>query len=171
MEALPPVKGAVPHSVRIALDHLMPEFGLPYRLKRRVSGLGSLGCPRFIALADWQGGQIAREAKALGLSACVWAGAHDGPDTIFYQSILDQAVRGQDHFVRVQGGWLIRRLSSYCSRIELATLPKNEMRPLSCTRWVGRRRMCIWGLTRRSERSSETSPHESPNGCIGLRNR
>jgi hypothetical protein len=126
MEALPPAKGAVPHSVKIALDHLMPESGLAYRLKRRVSGLGSLGRPRFIALADWQGGKIAREAKALGLSACVWAGAHDGPDTIFYQSILDQAVRGQDPFVRVQGGWLIRRLSPYCSRIELATLPKKR---------------------------------------------
>ncbi|TKB62214.1 MAG: hypothetical protein E8D49_00415 [Nitrospira sp.] len=70
MEALPPVKGAVPHSVRIALDHLMSESGLPYCLKRRVSGLGSLGRPRFIALADWQGGggKIAREAKVLGLS-------------------------------------------------------------------------------------------------------
>ena len=40
-----------------------------------------------------------------------------------------------------------------------------------CTRWVGRRRTCIWGPPRRSERSSETSPHESPNGCIGLQNR
>jgi hypothetical protein len=110
----------------MALDHLMPESGLSYRLKRRVSGLGSLGRPRFIALADWQGGKIVREAKALGLSACVWAGAHDGPDTIFYQSILDQAVRGQDPFVRVQGGWLVRRLSPYCSRIELATLPKKR---------------------------------------------
>lgn len=126
MEALPPVKGAVPQSVRIAFEHLMPESGLSYRLKRRVSGLGSPGRPRFIALADWQGGKIAREAKALGLSACVWAGAHDGPATIFYQSILDQAVRGQDPFVRVQGGWLIRRLSPYRSRIELATLPKKR---------------------------------------------
>ena len=26
----------------------------------------------------------------------------------------------------VQGGWLIRRLSPYCSRIELATLPKKR---------------------------------------------
>ena len=126
MEKLPPVKGAVPHSVRVALDHLMPEPGLSYRLKRRVSGLGSLGRPRFIALADWQGGKIAREAKALGLSACVWAGAYDGPDTIYYQSILDQAVRGHDPFVRVQGGWLVRRLSPYCSRIELATLPRKR---------------------------------------------
>ena len=48
---------------------------------------------------------------------------------------------------------------------------KNEMRPVSCTRWAGRRPTCIWGPTRRSERSSETSPHERPNGCIGLQNR
>ena len=48
---------------------------------------------------------------------------------------------------------------------------KNEMSPISCTRWAGRRPTCIWGPTRRSERSSETSPHERPNGCIGLQNR
>ena len=65
MEALSPVKGAVPKSARAALDHLMPEPGLAYSLRRRVSGLGSLGHPRFVALADWQGGKIAREAKAL----------------------------------------------------------------------------------------------------------
>lgn len=66
MEALPPVKGAVPHSVRIALDHLMPESGLPYRLKRRVSGSGSLGRPRFIALADWQGVRLPVRRKPWG---------------------------------------------------------------------------------------------------------
>ena len=126
MEALPPVKGAVPHNVRAALDQLMPEAGLSYRLRRRVSGLGSLGRPRFVALADWQGGKIAREAKALGPSACVWAGGGHGLTTIFYQSMLDQAVRGRDPFVRMQGSWLVRRLSPYCSRIELTSLPRKR---------------------------------------------
>ncbi|HSL03847.1 MAG TPA: DUF2252 family protein [Nitrospiraceae bacterium] len=126
MEALPPVKGPVPHSVKTAFDHLMPESGLSYRLRRRVSGLGSLGHPRFVALADWQGGKIAREAKALGLSACVWAGEGGGPNTIFYQYMLDQAVRSRDPFVRVQGSWLMRRLSPYCSRIELTALPRKR---------------------------------------------
>jgi hypothetical protein len=126
MEALPPVKGAVPHSVRAALKLLMPESGLSYHFRRRVSGVGSLGRPRFVALADWQGGKIAREAKALGPSACALAGEGHGFTTIFYQSMLDHAVRCHDPFVRIQGCWLVRRLSPYCSRIELTSLPRKR---------------------------------------------
>ena len=126
MEALPPVKGAMSNSAQAALDHLMPEPGLAYSLRRRISGLGSLGRPRFVALADWQGGKIAREAKALALSACAWAGEGRGHTTIFYQSMLDQAVRCRDPFVRREGSWLVRRLSPYCSRIELTALPKKR---------------------------------------------
>jgi hypothetical protein len=126
MEALPPVRGTMPRNAQAALDQLMPEVGLPYSLRRRVSGLGSLGRPRFVALADWQGGKIAREAKALGPSACAWAGEGHGLTTIFYQAMVDQAVRCRDPFVRMQGSWLVRRLSPYCSRIELTALPRKR---------------------------------------------
>jgi hypothetical protein len=124
--ALPPVKGAVPQSAKKALDHLMPEPGLAYSLRRRVSGLGCLGHPRFVALAEWHGGKIAREAKALVPSACVWARDGHGVNTIMYQSMLDQAVRCRDPFVHLQGSWLVRRLSPYCSRIELTSLPRKR---------------------------------------------
>ena len=126
MEALPPVKGTMPKSAQAALKHLMPEPGLSYRLRRRVSGFGSLGRPRFVALADWQGGKIAREAKALGPSAGAWAGEGHGLNTIFYQFMLDHAVRCRDPFVRMEGRWLVRRLSPDCSRIELTSLPKKR---------------------------------------------
>ena len=59
-------------------------------------------------------------------SACVWAQGGHGIATILYQSILDQAIRCRDPFVQVQGTWLVRRLSPYCSRIELAALPKKR---------------------------------------------
>lgn len=126
MEALPLVKGTISKTAQAALDHLMPEPGLSYSLRHRVSGLGCLGRPRFVALADWQGGKIAREAKALGPSACAWAGASHGLTTIFYQSMVDQAVRCRDPFVRMQGSWLVRRLSPSCSRIELTALPRKR---------------------------------------------
>lgn len=126
MEALPPVKGVVPKSVRVALDHLMPEPSLSYSLRRRVSGLGSLGRPRFVALAEWHGGKIAREAKALVPSACLWPRNVHGINTIMYQSMLEQAVRCRDPFVRMEGNWLVRRLSPYCSRIELTALPRKR---------------------------------------------
>ena len=126
MESLPLVKGTLSNSAQAALDHLMPEPGLSYSLRRRVSGLGSLGHPRFVALADWQGGKIAREAKALGPSACAWAGERHGLTTILYQSMVDQAVRCHDPFVRIEGSWLVRRLAPYCSRIELTALPRKR---------------------------------------------
>jgi hypothetical protein len=126
MEALPLAKGTVSKSAKAALAHLMPQRGLSYSLRRRVSGLGSLGHLRFVALADWQGGKIAREAKALGPSACALAGDRHGAKMSFYQSMLDQAIRCRDPFVRLEGRWLVRRLSPYCSRIELTSLPKKR---------------------------------------------
>jgi hypothetical protein len=43
-----------------------------------------------------------------------------------YQSMLERAVRGRDPFVRMEGRWLLRRLSPYCSRIELTALPRKR---------------------------------------------
>ena len=91
-----------------------------------MAGLGSLAHPRFVALAEWQGGNIAREAKALVPSACLWARDGQGINTLMYQSLLEQAVRCRDPFVQLQGSWLVRRLSPYCSRIELTSLPRTR---------------------------------------------
>ncbi len=137
IKGLPPVKGAVPPSARAALERLMPEPGLPYAIHRRISGVGSLGRPRYVAVADWYGGKIVREAKALVPSACVWAHDGHGTHTIQYQSVLDHAVRCRDPFVHVEGSWIVRRLSPSCSRIELASLPKkrDEARLLHAMGW------------------------------------
>lgn len=137
MNTLRPARGPVPVSATKAIEHLMPEPGLSYRLVRRVSGLGSLGRQRFVALADWRGGQVAREAKALVPSAYLWASNGKGSDTILYQTVLDQAVRCRDPFVHFQDGWIVRRLSPYCSRIELVSLPRqrDEYRLLHAMGW------------------------------------
>ena len=63
MESLPRAKGEIPVSARDALEHLLPERGLDYRIVSRVAGLGSLGRVRLVALAECNGGRIAREAK------------------------------------------------------------------------------------------------------------
>lgn len=125
MQALPAVKEPVPSHVRQILDRLMPEPGWPYSLRHRVSGLGSLGRPRYVALAEWRGGRIAREAKALVPSASVWARVGQ-ETTILYQSIVAGAVRSYDPFVELHGSWILRRLSPYCSRIDLTALPKKR---------------------------------------------
>jgi hypothetical protein len=40
--------------------------------------MGSLGQQRFVAIASWEGGHIAREAKATLPSACVWLDGNIG---------------------------------------------------------------------------------------------
>ena len=132
MEALPPAKHGVPEIAIQALEHLMPARGLVYRVVRRVAGLGSLGHSRFVAIARWNGGWIAREAKALVPSSCYWAGDHHGEHEILYQKLISTAVRCPDPFVQLRGHWIVRRLSPHCSRIELAevNIPASEVRLL-----------------------------------------
>jgi hypothetical protein len=125
MGKLEPVRGAVPKSARKALEDMLPEPGIPYRLARRVAGLGSLGRVRMVALADWNGGRMAREAKALAPSALHWADPST-PRRILYGAILRRAVRCPDPHVQVRGGWVVRRLSPHCSRIELEELGDNR---------------------------------------------
>lgn len=122
MDALKPVKSEVPVSAVDALEHLMPAHDLRYRLAHRVAGLGSLGHARYVAIAEWNGGRIAREAKALVSSAYYWAAKDGGPSEILYQTIISRAVRCPDPFVQLRGRWIVRRLSPHCSRIELSTL-------------------------------------------------
>jgi hypothetical protein len=124
MNALPSVRGEVPKSARKALADLLPAPGLVYRVAHRVAGLGSLGRERYVALADWEGGRVAREAKALLPSACVWAKDDKGSKKILYEEIIASAARAVDPYVRLCGRWIVRRLAPHCSRIELMVLPK-----------------------------------------------
>jgi hypothetical protein len=125
MDNLTPVKGPVPESAREAAESLLPEAKLKYRLVPRTAGLGSLGRVRIVALADWNGGRIAREAKALCPSALHWADPST-PREILYGAILRRAVRCPDPFVQLRGHWVVRRLSPHCSRIELEALGTNK---------------------------------------------
>ena len=108
-----------------------------WRAAHRVAGLGSLGRQRYVALAEWRGGSVAREAKALAPSACVWAEKGKGTRADPYQEMLDRAVRCRDPFVRLQKRWIVRRLAPDCSRIELSALPKerDEIRLLHAMGW------------------------------------
>ena len=126
MNALPSVRGEVPKSARKALEDLLPAPGLVYRVAHRVAGLGSLGRERYVALADWEGGRVAREAKALLPSACVWAKDGEGSKKILYEEIITNAARALDPYVHLRGRWIVRRLAPHCSRIELATVPKKR---------------------------------------------
>ncbi len=131
MDKLVPVRGAVPESAREAMEHLLPERGIPFRIARRVAGLGSLGRVRLVAIAEWKGGRVAREAKALAPSASHWLDP-DAPREILYGVILRRSIRAQDPYVQLRGNWIVRRLSPHCSRIEMEALgtARGELRLL-----------------------------------------
>lgn len=137
MDALTPLKEAIPVSATDAIEHLMPSRDMKYHIVHRIAGLGSLGHARYVAIGDWNGGRIAREAKALVSSACYWAGGHHGPSEILYQAIISRAVRCLDPFVQLRGHWIVRRLSPHCCRIELADIKAQgeEFRLLHAMGW------------------------------------
>jgi hypothetical protein len=137
LHGLPESMQETPEGVRKAIDRMMPERGMKWKAAHRIAGLGSLGRERWVCIADYEGGSVAREAKALAPSACLWAERGKGSAAIRYQEILDRSVRSRDPFVRLQKRWIVRRLAPDCSRIELSALPKerDELRLLHAMGW------------------------------------
>ncbi len=108
-----------------AILQAMPSEELKVRFAPRIAGVGSLGRERWVGVADWCGGRVAREAKAILPSAHVWAeGLKDG--SCFYSQIVNEAVRCPDPFLQIGSQWVVRRLSPSNSRIDLAQLPRDS---------------------------------------------
>jgi hypothetical protein len=100
---------------------LPPEAEDVQRYRRRDAGLGSLGKPRFAALAEWAGGRVGREVKARTPPAGAFLrGAEGGED--YYAQLMTRARRCPDPFLRLELGWVVRRLTPDCSRIDLDAL-------------------------------------------------
>jgi len=120
-------RGQVPELVAELLRGCMPVKQAAMQMKTRVAGLGSLGKPRILALFEWHGAHVVREAKALTKSAWVWAtGKPEKEAPLLQEEIISRAVRVRDPHMHFHEGWVIRRLAPDCSRIELASLPNNR---------------------------------------------
>ncbi|MDQ6663734.1 MAG: DUF2252 domain-containing protein [Acidobacteriota bacterium] len=129
MDRLATLETRVPPNAVRGMRRMMPDGKLDIRVVHRVAGLGSLGRERFVAIAEFHGGKVAREAKSLAPSACVWARTTKSGDPdqgLRYQEIMDRAVRALDPFVKLKGKWIVRRLAPDCSRVELAAMPKER---------------------------------------------
>jgi hypothetical protein len=137
MGALSTARGPLAADVQELLLRRLPDSVGKVRFVRRRSGVGSLGRDRLAVIADWQGGMIAHEAKALAPSSWEWANPPTSSGIIHYLELTSQAVRCPDPMTDVRGGWLIRRVSPDCSRIDLASLPKrrDEGRLLKAMGW------------------------------------
>ncbi len=127
LEKLPKAKVQLSRKIERELRKLLPDHSLPCEKKHRTSGLGSLGHTRVVLLGEWHGCHVAREAKELTPSACVWArGQSAEGQRTRYGKILELAVRVPDPFLCPYDGWLLRRLAPDCSRIELNSLPESR---------------------------------------------
>lgn len=123
---LPPLKSKIPGAVKRALGEMMPEGVREVAITHRVAGVGSLGRQRFVAVGEYAGGPVCREAKALAPSAWFLMRTGKPEAEIRYQKALDTAARAPDPFVRLSGSWIVRRLAPDCSKIDLAMFPKER---------------------------------------------
>ena len=103
----------------------LPDPAVRYTVAHRVAGVGSLGRPRYVAIADWNGAQIAREAKVAVPSAAAFAGSGRvrANDAV---RLLATSVRAPDPYFTLRDGWLVRRLAPDCTRIEIGDLPRRR---------------------------------------------
>jgi Uncharacterized protein conserved in bacteria (DUF2252) len=123
---LPAIHQPLAKDLKQALERTLPERRMKYKVVMRKAGLGSLGQERFVAIADWQGGCIAREAKLMVPSACSWLNDQVGHQQSWYEKAISLAVRSSDPFQLIDGSWLIRRLSPDSNPIDIQTLPKRR---------------------------------------------
>lgn len=120
---LPTVGGPLPAGAEEVLARALPEGSEDVRLVWRRAGLGSLGRPRVVAIARFEGGRVAREAKALAPCAWGWSRgdaddpAGDPPSRL--AATASTAVRCCDPFLTVTGRWVVRRLAPDCCRVPI----------------------------------------------------
>lgn len=134
--ACPRYKGKLPKDVWKMVHNSMPLRTLHYELRSRIAGLGSLGHPRILSLATWDGAHVVREAKQLTPSAWIWA-KHLTASHILSRKLIECAVRIRDPHVHFLTHWIVRRLAPDCSHIEMQTLPqaRDEEKLLYCMGW------------------------------------
>jgi hypothetical protein len=123
IDKLPTADPELPAEAIAGLRRVMPKRASIERLARRPKqGSGSLGRPRFVAIASWNGGRIVREAKALVPSAWEWAhGMNDAPSR--FSDLSNGPHRSPDPWLRVENGFIFRRLAADSRKVNLIRNP------------------------------------------------
>lgn len=126
LNELPTIRGRLPGDARQALQNCFPKDCISYKVVRREAGLGSLGQIRFVAIAEYRGGCLAREAKNVMPSASLWLNGRKSRRQVHYEEILTSALRSPDPYQKISGSWLIRRLSPDSNPIKIEDLSKTR---------------------------------------------
>jgi Uncharacterized protein conserved in bacteria (DUF2252) len=111
-------KARPPARVRRNLKKSLPLDAPHIRFASRVKGGGSLGRARYVAIAEWRGGHIVREAKAIVPSAWNWAHSAGDARPRFLE-LATGRFRSPDPFLAVKRGFVIRRIAADSRKIDL----------------------------------------------------
>lgn len=121
VEVLP--AAAPPADARAVLREALPEGAGAPAFFRRQAGLGSLGKPRYVAVAGYVGGRVLREVKAFLPSIQRMAGpAGKAATADLATSVARGPSRAPDPAWRIRDGWILRRLTASSRKIELKEL-------------------------------------------------
>jgi Uncharacterized protein conserved in bacteria (DUF2252) len=123
LNSLRTLRSNIPKAARKALESLLPQKDMEYRVVHGRPDPGNLGRPAYVAIADWNGGMVACEARLLLPSACSWAQGGKSLRKVLYERVTGAAIRQADPLVRLKGQWLARRLAPDCSRLDLSAMP------------------------------------------------
>jgi Uncharacterized protein conserved in bacteria (DUF2252) len=111
-------KAKLPREITSPLVASLPKDAENIRFASRVAGIGSLGRPRYVAVAFWRGGRVLREAKALVPSA--WILAHGGKSRAsHFLALANGKYRAPDPFLDVHDEFIFRRIAADSRKIEL----------------------------------------------------
>lgn len=107
---------------KASLDSALPRDTEPGAYWPRSAGVGSLGRPRWVVRAQWKGGPVVREAKAVVPSGWNYARKHDSP-SLRIADIARGRYRAPDPWFRIsKDNVAVRRLSPNNHKIEMETL-------------------------------------------------
>ena len=95
----------------------------------RRAGAGSLGRPRYVAVAHWRGGRIVREAKALVASAWVNRDPKIPPQSACAQ-LGQYRFRSPDPFFSVADGIAVRRLAPDSRKLDFKAKRSDRLKAL-----------------------------------------
>lgn len=110
--------GKPDRAMRAALIDALPDDAGPATFAPRRAGLGSLGRPRFVAIAEWRGGRVVREAKARLPSAWIEAG-FPGAHGIDVPALAQSPARAPDPWLVMTDRLVLRRLAPDSRKLEL----------------------------------------------------
>ena len=112
--------GPLPVKVEQGLRKSLPLGATVERFAARRKGGGSLGRPRYVAVAHWRGGRIVREAKAYVPSAWDWAHGAPGMPSRFLD-LWTALYRSPDPFLAAHDGFIFRRIAADSRKVEIAS--------------------------------------------------